>query len=66
MRCAHPCPCGHPGDPRRPCTCLSSLIERYRGRISGPLLDRIDLHVALPATSLRDLGTSSSSWRRRS
>jgi magnesium chelatase family protein len=51
----NPCPCGHLGDPRHACTCLSPLIERYRGRISGPLLDRIDLHVELPAISLREL-----------
>ncbi len=51
----NPCPCGHLGDPRHACTCLSPLIERYRGRISGPLLDRIDLHVEMPAITLRDL-----------
>jgi len=51
----NPCPCGHLGDPRHACTCLSPLIERYRGRISGPLLDRIDLHVEMPALSLREL-----------
>jgi len=51
----NPCPCGHLGDPRHACTCLSPVIERYRGRISGPLLDRIDLHVELPAISLREL-----------
>jgi magnesium chelatase family protein len=39
----NPCPCGDLGDPRHACTCLSPAIERYRGRISGPLLDRIDL-----------------------
>src|ERR1700674_3531049 len=51
----NPCPCGHLGDPRHACTCLSPLIERYRSRISGPLLDRIDLHVEMPALSLREL-----------
>jgi magnesium chelatase family protein len=51
----NPCPCGHLGDPRHSCTCLAPLIERYRSRISGPLLDRIDLHVELPAISLREL-----------
>jgi magnesium chelatase family protein len=51
----NPCPCGHFGDPRHACTCLAPLIERYRCRISGPLLDRIDLHVELPAISLREL-----------
>jgi magnesium chelatase family protein len=51
----NPCPCGHLGDPRHACTCLSPAIERYRGRLSGPLLDRIDLHVELPAISLAEL-----------
>ncbi len=51
----NPCPCGHLGDPRHACTCLAPLIERYRSRISGPLLDRIDLHVELPAISIREL-----------
>jgi magnesium chelatase family protein len=51
----NPCPCGHLGDSRHPCRCLSPAIERYRGRISGPLLDRIDLHVELPAISLGEL-----------
>jgi magnesium chelatase family protein len=51
----NPCPCGHLGDPRHACTCLAPLIERYRGRISGPLLDRIDLHVEMPALSVREL-----------
>src|ERR1700687_5841138 len=64
-----PCPCGHLGDPRHACTCLSPLIERYRSRISGPLLDRIDLHLELPAISLHELrappGESSAAiaWR---
>ena len=51
----NPCPCGHLGDPRNPCRCSSLQIERYRGRISGPLLDRIDLHVEVPAVSLQEL-----------
>jgi magnesium chelatase family protein len=51
----NPCPCGHLGDPRHDCTCLSPAIERYRGRISGPLLDRIDLHVEVMPPTVRDL-----------
>lgn len=43
----NPCPCGMLGHPRRPCTCRPDRIERYRGRLSGPLLDRIDVHVVL-------------------
>jgi magnesium chelatase family protein len=41
----NPCPCGFLGDPDRPCRCTPEQIQRYRARISGPLLDRIDLHV---------------------
>ena len=44
----NPCPCGHDGDPETACRCTISQIERYRSRISGPLLDRIDLHVPVP------------------
>jgi magnesium chelatase family protein len=43
----NPCPCGHLGDTRRACTCRPDRIERYRARLSGPLLDRIDLQVSL-------------------
>ncbi len=52
----NPCPCGHLGDSRRPCRCPLPAVERYRARVSGPLLDRIDLHVEAPAVRLRDLG----------
>ncbi len=51
----NPCPCGHLGDPRHECRCTPQLIERYRSRISGPLLDRIDMHVEVPALSLQEL-----------
>ena len=51
----NPCPCGHLGDPRHECRCTSHGVERYRGRISGPLLDRIDLHVEVPAVGLAEL-----------
>jgi magnesium chelatase family protein len=46
----NPCPCGHHGDGRRKCTCTATRIRHYRARVSGPLLDRIDLHVNVPAT----------------
>lgn len=51
----NPCPCGHLGDPRHECRCPRPLIERYRSRVSGPLLDRIDLHVEVPAVTLSEL-----------
>jgi magnesium chelatase family protein len=51
----NPCPCGHFGDPRHDCGCTHTQIERYRGKISGPLLDRIDLHVEVPAVKLEEL-----------
>ncbi len=51
----NPCPCGHLGDPRRDCRCPAGLVERYRSRVSGPLLDRIDLHVEVPALTLGEL-----------
>jgi magnesium chelatase family protein len=51
----NPCPCGYLSDPGHPCTCSPPQIERYRSRISGPLLDRIDIHVEVPAVPYRDL-----------
>ncbi|MDR7584996.1 MAG: YifB family Mg chelatase-like AAA ATPase [Armatimonadota bacterium] len=45
----NPCPCGYHGHPRRECTCTPPQVARYLGRVSGPLLDRIDLHVEVPA-----------------
>ncbi|APR04233.1 YifB family Mg chelatase-like AAA ATPase [Thauera chlorobenzoica] len=45
----NPCPCGHAGDPRRACRCTPDQVARYRGRLSGPLLDRIDLTVEVPS-----------------
>jgi magnesium chelatase family protein len=50
----NPCPCGFHGDQRRACRCTDPQIERYAGRISGPLRDRIDLVVDVPATGFRD------------
>jgi len=44
----NPCPCGYLGDPKKECVCLPSQINRYQTRISGPLLDRIDIHLEVP------------------
>lgn len=52
----NPCPCGYAGDATRLCTCTSSRVEQYRSRVSGPLLDRFDLHVALPPVRLAEVG----------
>jgi magnesium chelatase family protein len=51
----NPCPCGHHGDPGHACRCDPAAIERYLARVSGPLLDRIDIHLAVPAVAYRDL-----------
>lgn len=64
----NPCPCGYLGDARRPCKCNPMLIDRYMGRISGPLLDRIDIHLEVPSVPFQELsgsadGTSSASMR---
>ena len=64
----NPCPCGFRGDPKKQCSCTPMQIERYLGRISGPLLDRIDIHIEVPPVPFRELsdtadGTSSESMR---
>jgi magnesium chelatase family protein len=51
----NPCPCGYLGDSRHQCTCSPYQIHRYRQRVSGPLLDRIDIHVEVPAVLYKDL-----------
>jgi magnesium chelatase family protein len=54
----NPCPCGYLGDTKHQCRCSPVQIQRYRGRISGPLLDRIDIHVEAPALSIAELRTA--------
>jgi magnesium chelatase family protein len=67
----NPCPCGYLGDTERPCRCTPEQVQRYRARISGPLLDRIDLHIPVARIPAGDLLTaasneeSSSQVRRR-
>jgi magnesium chelatase family protein len=51
----NPCPCGFYGDSTRECRCTGAIIQRYLGKISGPLLDRIDLHVEVPAVPYQEL-----------
>ncbi len=51
----NPCPCGYFGDPVKPCTCSSSIVTKYQKRISGPLLDRIDIHIEVPRVEYEKL-----------
>jgi magnesium chelatase family protein len=51
----NPCPCGFLGHPTKSCRCTGTQIGRYRSKLSGPLLDRIDLHVEMPAVEYREL-----------
>ena len=53
----NPCPCGFRTDPRRKCNCSPPMVERYMGKISGPLLDRIDIHIEVPATEYKELAS---------
>jgi len=53
----NPCPCGFYSDPHQECTCTLPQIQRYKAKISGPLLDRIDIHVEIPPVRFRDLST---------
>lgn len=64
----NPCPCGYRNDPRRDCHCTVPQVERYMSKISGPLLDRIDIHIEVPAVPYKELasagsGTSSADMR---
>lgn len=66
----NPCPCGHLGDPLEPCRCSPDQVTRYRGRLSGPLLDRIDLQVDVPRLAATELagagpGEASATVRER-
>jgi len=66
----NPCPCGFLGDAKRECHCSYQQIRRYRSKISGPLMDRIDIHLEVPAVQYRDLsggaeGASSAEMRGR-
>ena len=73
LRCScylHGCPCGFYGDPTRECRCTPAIIQRYMSKLSGPLLDRIDLHIEVPAVPYRELrekdgGTPSCEMRLR-
>src|ERR1019366_10331890 len=66
----NPCACGFFGDPTRECRCTGGIIQRYLGKISGPLLNRIDLHIEVPAVPYQELrgkddGVTSAEMRAR-
>jgi magnesium chelatase family protein len=66
----HGCPCGYYGDSLKPCTCAHALVTKYQKRISGPLLDRIDIHIEVPRVDYEKLsgdrvGETSEAIRRR-
>jgi magnesium chelatase family protein len=66
----NPCPCGYHGDATRECRCTGAIIQRYLAKISGPLLDRIDLHIEVPAVAFKEMrasegGASSAEIRAR-
>ena len=54
----NPCPCGYYTDPKKSCSCNSTKIQHYMGKISGPLLDRIDIHIELPSVKYKELSDS--------
>lgn len=53
----NPCPCGYYGDPNHECNCSTSEIQRYMSRISGPLMDRIDIHITVPSVKFKELSS---------
>jgi magnesium chelatase family protein len=66
----NPCPCGYFGDTEKQCTCTMGMVQKYQKRISGPILDRIDIHLEVPRVPVQklaslDSGEASSSIRRR-
>jgi magnesium chelatase family protein len=56
----NPCPCGYFTDPTKECTCQPQVIQKYMAKISGPLLDRIDLHIEVPAVKYKELSSKES------
>ncbi len=53
----NPCPCGYYGDPKQECNCSTGEIQRYMSRISGPLMDRIDIHITVPSVKFKELSS---------
>ncbi len=63
---SNPCPCGYYGDSKRVCTCLPGMVSRYQKRISGPILDRIDIHVDVPSVETQKLVDDNDKGREKS
>ena len=68
--CMYPCPCDYSGDTQKACTCAPAVVTKYQKRISGPLLDRIDIHIEVPRVDYEKLsedrlGETSASIRAR-
>lgn len=57
LAASNPCPCGYLGHPEKPCTCMPGMVQRYAKRLSGPLLDRIDIHLAVAPVSQKHLSS---------
>lgn len=57
---ANPCPCGYLGDPKKECKCSPRMVMKYQSKLSGPLMDRIDLHVNVPAVDINKLMSNNS------
>ena len=55
FNCVHSCPCGFWNHPQKPCTCASAVVSKYQKRISGPILDRIDIHIEVPSVDYEKL-----------
>jgi magnesium chelatase family protein len=55
--CVHPCPCGFHGDAQKPCSCVPAVVTKYQKRISGPLLDRMDIHIEVPRVDYEKLSS---------
>jgi magnesium chelatase family protein len=63
---ANPCPCGYLGDPKKQCKCSPRMIMKYQSKLSGPLMDRIDLHINVPAVDINKLMMTENSKTQRS
>ena len=63
---SNPCPCGYYGDSKRACTCMSGMITRYQKRISGPILDRIDMHIDVPSVETQKLVNEEGTGKEKS